>query len=115
MKEGKEGEEGEELNGVWQLPVLEKRTINEQYIKHNAKYHYYERTGIEQQSINSLAKSICGKHTQQVDEYESIESGQILQFPVIACKMCFERWKKIFYYELISKELRLIQHELTTD
>jgi len=83
--------------GTWQLPVLERKTINEQYIKHNALYHYYEYEESEEPGISLLAKSMCGRHMQNVNDFESIESGQILQFPAIACKKCFEKWKREFY------------------
>lgn len=85
------------MKGIWQLPVSERKTINEQYIKHNAKYHYYEYEEPKQLGTMSLAISMCGRHTQLVNEFESIESGQILQFPAIACKKCFEKWKREFY------------------
>lgn len=87
------------MKGVWQLPVLESRRTNEQYIKHNAKYHFYEYEEPEHLSISSLGRSMCGKHIQSIGEFESIESGQVLQFPVITCKKCFNKWKKEYWID----------------
>jgi hypothetical protein len=84
------------LKGVWQLPVLERRTINEQYIKHNAKYHYYEYEEPRDISISPLGKSLCNKHVQQVEDFESIKGGEILSNPHIACKRCRDKWRKLF-------------------
>jgi hypothetical protein len=82
------------MKGIWQLPVLERRTINEQYIKHNAKYHLYEYEEPEHLSTSPLGRSICGRHTQYVNEFESIKNEQIVQFPAMACKKCLEKWEK---------------------
>jgi hypothetical protein len=84
------------LKGVWQLPVLERRTINEQYIKHNAKYHYYEYEEPKNISISPLGKSLCNKHIQQVENFESIESEKVMQYPNTVCKKCYEKFKKDF-------------------
>lgn len=80
------------MKGVWELPVLERRTINEQYIKHNAKYHYFE----YEEGKSSLGKSLCGKHSQYVEDFESVESEQVIQSPNMACKKCYEKFKKDF-------------------
>lgn len=84
------------MNGVWELPVLERRTINESYIKYNAKYHYYEYEEPKAASISPLGKSLCGNHTQMIEEFDHIESGEILSNPHLACKRCFNKWKKMF-------------------
>jgi len=95
----KEGAKVEDIK--WELPVLERRMINEQYVKHNAKYHCFIGDGIDAEfkGISKVAKSLCGRHLQYIDEFESIESGEVLQFPAIACKVCFEKWKKKFYID----------------
>jgi len=82
------------MKGVWQLPVFESRMTNEQHIKHNSKYHFFEYEEPEHLCVSPLGRSVCGKHTQDIGDFESIESGQVLQFPVVACKKCFEIWKK---------------------
>ena len=84
------------MKGVWQLPVVERRMINEQYIKHNAKYHYYEYEEPKDRNISPLAKSLCNNHVQRVNDFESIDSGEILSNPHIACKKCREKWIKSF-------------------
>jgi hypothetical protein len=61
------------MKGVWQLPVLERRIINELYIKHNAKYHFYVDDGKMR-----IKKSLCGKHTQFTEEFESVENNEIV-------------------------------------
>lgn len=86
------------MKGVWQLPVLERRTNNEQYIKHNAKYHYYEYEKTEGICMSPIGRSLCGKHTQYVEDFESIKSGEILSNPHIACKKCRDKWKKEFNF-----------------
>lgn len=85
------------MKGTWQLPVLNRMMINEQYIKHNAKYHYYEYEEQDRPGILPIGTSVCGRHIQSVNDFESIESDQILQFPAIACKKCFEKWKMKFF------------------
>lgn len=86
------------MNGVWQLPVLERIKINELYIKHNAKYHFYINDDIKSDGgVMRVKKSLCNKHTQFTEEFESIEDSKIVQNPTVACKKCFEKWKKEFH------------------
>ena len=67
---------------VWALPVNE----NREYISANVKYHCFED-----------GKSLCGNYMHDSDCYKtSIESGEILMFPICACKKCFKKWKREF-------------------
>ena len=81
----------------WLLPTHESRTTNDEIVNHNAKYHCFVDENYERYSdtLNRVS-SLCGKHTQVVGYYDEMESGQILQFPSVACKVCKERWKKKF-------------------
>lgn len=80
--------------GKWQLPVIERRTINEQYIKHNAKYHYYEYEEPSHISISPFGESLCGRHGQPVNDFESIDNEQVILFPNTVCKKCYEKFIK---------------------
>lgn len=69
----------------WELYVNENRAVGKE-ISNNAKYHCFVD-----------GDSLCGKYYQKYGDYETdIESGQILMFPHIACKKCYERWMKQF-------------------
>lgn len=73
---------------VWQLPVRERLVQGKpDWVHPLAKYHCF--VGGE---------SFCGQYEQDTDYYETdVESGQIVQCPNIACKKCYEKWKKDFY------------------
>ena len=62
----------------------------------NAKYHCFVSDKEIENGINHIEVSLCGRHRQKLGYYENIESGQVLQFPAVACKKCFEKWKKQF-------------------
>lgn len=71
---------------VWQLPVRERLVQGKpDWVHPLARYHCF--VGGE---------SLCGQYEQDTDYYETdVESGQIVQ--CIACKKCYEKWKKDFY------------------
>lgn len=74
---------------VWELPVHAAERTGNGYIPKSAKYHCF-----------CNGHSLCKRYCQDTDEYEvDIESGEILSRPEIACKVCFERWKKAYIQE----------------
>lgn len=72
---------------VWQLPVRERVVQGKpDWVHPLAKYHCYV-----------CGVSLCGLYAQDTDFFETgIESGEIVQFPDIGCKKCYEKWKKKF-------------------
>lgn len=71
-------------NIVWQLPDRSENTKGE--IDNRVKYHCFV-------DDNSL----CGTYWQTTDYYDmKIESGEIEMRPEIACKKCYNKWKKMF-------------------
>lgn len=84
------------LQGEWQLPVIERQSVNEQYIKHNAKYHFYVNVS-EKPEFSAICrpkKSMCGRHIKITEGYESVTDSYIINNNSIACKKCLEMWKK---------------------
>ena len=75
------------MNNVkWMLPVRQSSLTNHDLIHPKAKYHCFN---------NNV--SLCEKYRQSQDFYETdIESGEIAMRPEIACKKCYEIWKKQF-------------------
>jgi len=72
---------------VRQLPVKQSNYTDHDWVHPKAKYHCY----IE-------GKSMCEKYNQDTDYFETdIESGEVLKFPVIACQVCFRKWKREFH------------------
>jgi len=68
----------------WALPINQDKELGKE-IAHNAKYHCYDDN-----------KSLCGKYNQDNDFFETdINSGEILNKPDIACKICFNKWKRM--------------------
>lgn len=85
----------------WLLPTHESRTINEEIVKHNAKYHcFIDKKYGEEPGVQHSVKSLCGRHRQIVGYYEEIESGEIASRPDIACPMCRKKWMK--EYQVLS-------------
>lgn len=81
----------------WLLPTRESRTTNDEIIHHKAKYHCFISYREKKFGAEALVgTSLCNKHKQVLGYYEKIESGQVLAFPQVACKKCFEKWKKEF-------------------
>lgn len=70
----------------WALYVNQDNELDKE-IAYNAKYHCFNNN-----------KSLCGKYSQDNDYFETdIESDEILKRPEIACKKCFNKWKKMFF------------------
>ncbi len=81
----------------WLLPTHESKMIDEEIVNHNAKYHCFIDEKYEEESaVLHSVNSLCGRHRQTVGYYEEMKSGDILQFPVVACPICFKRWKRKF-------------------
>lgn len=72
---------------VWSLPVREDARYGKRnYVDLRVKYHCF----IE-------GNSLCKKYEQDTDFYDTdIASGEVLAFPAVACKVCFEKWKREF-------------------
>lgn len=72
---------------VWELPVREDLIYGKpDYVDQRAKYHCF----LE-------GHSLCRKYYQNTDHFDTdIASGEILAFPAVACKTCFEKWKREF-------------------
>jgi len=79
------------------LPVRDGDRYKEPIVYQNAKYHCFVSEDEKDFRTQRYGKSLCRKHTQVLDYYETIESGQVLMFLAVACKSCFERWKKKFW------------------
>ena len=72
---------------VWQLPVGNEGG----YIYKSAKYPCF---------VDN--KSLCGRYDQCTDFYDdgiTVDSGEIVHWPQIACKKCRERWLQIYREE----------------
>ena len=80
----------------WLLPTHESRVFNEELISKNAKYHCFISQEDNENGIQNTGESLCKRHKQILGYYEKMESGDILQFPAIACPICFKKWKKNF-------------------
>lgn len=73
-------------NIKWMLPVKMSNLTSHDWIHPNVKYHCF---------INNT--SLCKKYFQYQDYFETdIDSGEIAMRPEIACKKCYEKWKKQF-------------------
>lgn len=80
----------------WLLPTYESKVTNDEVVHHNAKYHCFISEEDKRNNISVIGTSLCGRHRQELEYYEQIESGQVLQFPYVACKKCFGKWKSQF-------------------
>lgn len=73
------------IRPVWQLPVNGAERTGNAYISAKAKYHCFEDN-----------VSLCGKYAQDTSYYGrgiTIEGGEILKRPNIACPECYRRWE----------------------
>ena len=95
-----EGSEVSMDNIQWMLPVNEGTRDKEPVIYKNAKYHCFVTNEDKKPGIQRNGKSLCGNHLQAMDYYETIESGQMLMFPAVACRACLDRWKRKFHIGL---------------
>lgn len=84
----------------WLLPVHESKTRNEEIINHNAKYHFFWTNEEKDSCYRTYGTSLCGKYKMELDYYENVSSSAIAERPEIACKKCYERWKKEFHIEI---------------
>ena len=76
------------IRPVWQLPVNGAERTGNAYISMRAKYHCFVDNG-----------TLCGKYFQDTSYYDhgiTIESGEVLSRPNIACSRCFKKWKNTF-------------------
>lgn len=73
---------------VWELPVKEDARYGKRtHIDKRVKYHCFVD-----------GDSLCNRYGQDTDFYDTdIASGEIMAFPVVACRVCFEKWKRKFY------------------
>lgn len=73
------------VHPVWQLPACD----DGDYIRKSVKYHCF---------VDN--KALCGKHIQRTtDAYGkglTVDSGEIMRWPQIACKKCRDRWLQIY-------------------
>lgn len=70
----------------WQLPVRERVVVGRpDWVHPAAKFHCF---------IDCV--SLCGKYIQDTDFFETDASPeQISQFPVCACKICYQKFGKM--------------------
>ncbi len=75
----------------WMLPVNGGTRHKEPLTYQNAKYHCFVTNEEKRPEIQRNGKSLCGKHMQAMDYYETIEGGQMLMFPAAS-----QEFKRLF-------------------
>lgn len=91
------------LNRVWQLPPAKSKKADYNWIHPKSKYHAYS---------GSHDKSMCGEHDRSENLLETgLAEKNIIEFPHIACKKCFELASK--YYCPDCKNSRYFYNEVS--
>lgn len=73
---------------IWQLPITSDGSGSGAYIQDRVKYHCF---------VNNV--TLCKRYNQDTDFYETtIQSGEILRNPDIACKICRRLWLKKYVH-----------------
>lgn len=73
---------------VWALPINE----NKEYVSSNVKYHCFK----DVEGARNASQSMCKKYNKHGKSETEIESGEILNNPQFACKVCYRKWRKEF-------------------